>query len=171
MDAQEATQIAVTANETFETFYAREYPSQIRRAVLLLGSEADATDAVAHAFTNIFAKWGELDAPGSYLNRSVLNACRDVGRRRKHLTIVSSSAEVAIPINDPRAPDNNTASSVILNALLALPYKQRAVVVLKHYVGLSETEIADQLDIATGSVGPTLFRAHKQLKTTLKEFA
>lgn len=164
MATQQEDQVELPHREAFEDFYRREHPGQLRRAVLLLGSEADANDAVAHAFSKILERWAELENPGAYLNRSVLNACRDIGRSRRRLSVVGEhGARVA--------EDEHRPSMAILEALLALPYKQRAVVVLRHYVGLSEREIADQLGIASGSVGPTLFRAHSKLKSTLKEFA
>lgn len=150
--------------DAFERFYRSEQPGQIRRAILLLGSEADANDAVAHAFSNIYERWDHLDEPGAYLNRSVLNSCRDIARRRSRVTV----ADVEIDVANEHDIDQ---SRMVMKAVLELPYKQRAVVVLRHYAGLNEAEIADQLGIAQGSVGPTLFRAQAKLKKTLKEFA
>ena len=147
--------------DTFDAFYRHEYAGQLRRAVLLVGSEADASEAVAHAFTNVFERWDKLDAPGPYLNRAVVNACRDVGRGRARLRVV--------PTPDDRHGVDSYASHELMAALLALPYKQRAVVVLKHWVGLRESDIAEQLDIAAGSVGPTLARAYKRPKPFLQE--
>lgn len=148
-------------DQSFEAFYRHEYPGQFRRAALLVGSEADAGEAVAHAFTNIFERWDKLENPGAYLNRAVLNACRDIGRRRTKLTVVDADFEHSLA--------DEYGSADLFAALHALPYKERAVVVLKHWVGLRERDIAEQLDIAQGSVGPTLSRAYKRLKPHLQE--
>lgn len=153
--------VASAPDQSFEAFYRHEYPGQFRRAVLLVGSEADASEAVAHAFTNIFERWDKLENPGAYLNRAVLNACRDIGRRRARLRVV--------PTPNDRPGLDSYASHELMGALMALPYKQRAVVVLKHWAGLRERDIAEQLDIAEGSVGPTLSRAYKRLKPFLQE--
>jgi DNA-directed RNA polymerase specialized sigma24 family protein len=48
-----------------------------------------------------------------------------------------------------------------------LPFNQRAVVVLRFYVGLNNVEIAEALGCATGSVGPWLDRALKQLRKVM----
>lgn len=147
------------AAESFDAFYRQEYPGQFKRAVLLLGSQADAADSVAQAFTKVYEKWDRVHEPGPYLNRAVLNACRDVGRRRRRLDVVDAPTETS--------STDSYDSGELTRVLLSLPYKQRAVVVLKHWGGLREQDIADLLDIAPGSVGPTLARAHKRLKPLL----
>jgi len=48
--------------------------------------------------------------------------------------------------------DRVTQASVVWAALAGLPAKQRAVMVLRYYEDLSEAEIADTLNISTGSV-------------------
>jgi len=50
-----------------------------------------------------------------------------------------------------------------------LPWKQRAVVVMKFYEDPTEREIAERMDIRPGSVGPTLNRAMKKLRAAVGE--
>lgn len=162
MDTRMAPDFELAEALTFDTFYRAEHEGQLRRAYLMLGSEADAYDAVATAFTAVYQRWDTLDLPGPYLNRAVLNACRDVGRSRRKLRPVDGSDAPSEP-----ASDFDGTNVELADSLRALPHKQRAVVVLRHYVGMSEREIAEALDIAPGSVGPTLHRAHKKLKEIL----
>ena len=150
----------------FDAFYQREYGGQLRRAYLLLGSSADAKDAVASAFTSVYDRWDRIDAPGPYVNRTVLNECRTIWRRRRR---VHAGAHLSQEAGTRSDHSQESTDSVAMAQLLAsLPYKQRAVVVLKHYAAMSEREIADALDIAPGSVGPTLHRAHHALRKHLE---
>ena len=55
----------------------------------------------------------------------------------------------------------------IADLLDTLPFNQRASVILKFYVGLSNVEIASALGCPPGSVGPWLDRALKQLRRVL----
>lgn len=66
----------------FTDFYRAEHSAQVRRAILLVGSSETANDVVHDAMTAVYQRWDTIDAPGPYLNRAVLNGCRDVGRRR-----------------------------------------------------------------------------------------
>lgn len=141
----------------FAEFYRRELDGQVRRAALLLGSESVANDAVHDAFVALYRRWGDIAEPGPYLNRSVLNRCRDIGRRdtRKRNAIRRMGADSAQPEHD-----------VLWDVLSKLPFNQQAAVVLRFYAGMTETEIAASLDCAPGSVGPWISRA---LATMRKE--
>jgi RNA polymerase sigma factor (sigma-70 family) len=141
----------------FAAFYRRELDGQVRRAALLLGSESVANDAVHDAFVALYRKWGDIAEPGPYLNRSVLNRCRDSGRRdaRKRNAIHRTCGDSAPPDHD-----------VLWDVLSKLPFNQRAAIVLRFYAGMTESEIAASLDCAQGSVGPWISRA---LATMRKE--
>jgi RNA polymerase sigma factor (sigma-70 family) len=143
---------------SFADFYRSELDGQVRRAALLLGSSDLANDIVHDAFIEIFRRWNDLDAPGPYLNRAVLNRCRDVARtrtRRGRLLARFVTNEAAW---DPEP---------IADLLDGLPFNHRAAIVLKFYVGLSNVEIADALDCPIGSVGPWLDRGLKHLRTVM----
>ena len=142
----------------FSDFYRAELDGQVRRAALLTGSAELANDVVHDAFTEIFRRWNHLDDPGPYLNRAELNRCRDVGRARTRRTRMMQRL-----ISDETSWD----AEPIADLLDTLPFNQRAVVVLRFYVGLSNTEIADALDCAPGSVGPWIDRALKQLRKVM----
>lgn len=104
------------ADAGFELFYAREHAPQVRRAALLVGSDELANDLVHDAFIEVYRRWDQLDNPGGYLNRAVLNACRDEGRARpvrlRALRLIDSS--VVEPTDH------------VMDVLLGLPFNQRA---------------------------------------------
>jgi len=143
--------------ESFAEFYQRECPRQVRRATLILGSAEAAHDAVHDAFVAVFRRWDDLSVAGPYLERAVLNRCRDVGRRglvarRKTPRPAADVAEIDTPLYD---------------ALATLPFSQRAAVVLRYYHQLTEVEIAELLHCRPGSVGPWIQRGLRRLRKEL----
>lgn len=148
---------------TFEQFYVAELDGQVRRAFLLTGSNEVANDIVHDAMIDVYRKWATLRSPGAYLNRAVLNRCRDRGRRShvadRALRMVTT-AELAQP--------SGAADSVALERVLAgLPFNHRAALVLRFYGGATTAEIAAALDCRPGSVGPWITRGLAALRKEL----
>ena len=144
----------------FGDFYRLELDAQVRRAVLLLGSNDIANDVVHDAFIAVYRRWDTLDEPGPYLHMAVLNGCRGIHRQR------SRQGRLL-----PRLVDRGAPASVDehLDDLLAeLPFNQRAAVVLRFYGGLTTEEIASELGCAPGSVGPWIHRALAKLRKALR---
>jgi DNA-directed RNA polymerase specialized sigma24 family protein len=144
----------------FEAFYDSEIDRQVRRAVLLLGSNEVANDVVHDAFIEVFKRWSALDAPGPYLHSAVLNGCRAVhryrSRQRKYARRLWGGG-----------PDRGDDSDPLDDVLATLPFNQRAAIVLRFYYGLSTARIADELDCAPGSVGPWIDRGLKRMRKEL----
>ena len=148
-----------TTDVEFSAFYRTELDAQVRRAYLLLGDNEAANDVVHEAMTGVFQRWAELDQPAAYLNRAVLNGCRDAGRRR------TSSSRLLRRID---RPDTNDATSESLADVLAqLPFNHRAAVVLRFYAGATTNEIAEALGCAPGSVGPWIDRGLAAMRKVL----
>jgi RNA polymerase sigma factor (sigma-70 family) len=151
--------VRVPRAPTFAEFYRAEVGGQVRRAALLVGSAEQANDLVHDAFVEIYRRWSELERPAPYLNRAVLNRCRDAGRsRRRQVRLLPRLVAVD---REPWEPDS------IAPLLDALPFNQRAAIVLRFYVGMSNVEIAQVLRCPPGSVGPWIDRALKQLRKAL----
>jgi RNA polymerase sigma factor (sigma-70 family) len=148
-----------TRDAEFSEFYEREHAIQVRRAVVLVRSNEAANDLVHDAMIEVFTRWSALDEPGGYLNRAVLNRCRDFERRsRTHRRLLSRLVD----------GDSQPGPQEPLGELFdRLPFKQRAAVVLRYYSGLTIAEIAEALDCPQGSVGPWIDRALKSLKECL----
>ncbi len=144
----------------FTAFYRREHEPQVRRAALMLGSGEAAHDVVHEAMASMYKRWSTIDAPGSYLNRAVLNGCRAVVRTR----VAERGMQRRIrPVDDNTSPDD-----VLFDVLARLPFNQRAAVVMRYFAGMTENEIADALDTRPGSVGPWI---HRALATMRKELS
>jgi RNA polymerase sigma-70 factor (ECF subfamily) len=78
---------------------------------------------------------------------------------------------VAAPGAEPAAQtERNLAVDAVTDALAALPFAQRAVVVLHHFEGLSYAEVADVIRSTVPAVRSHLFRARRTLGTKLEEW-
>jgi RNA polymerase sigma factor (sigma-70 family) len=103
-----------------------------------------------------------------YLRVSVVNGCRSALRRRK-------TARAYVPPRDlePDGPDARAVLSEehreVLAALDQLAPRQREVLVLRYWSGLSEAEIASALDISRGAVKSTASRALTALEKILPD--
>ena len=147
-----------TATE-FAAFYSKELDGQVRRAFLLVGSSEAANDVVHDAFVAVYRRWDELESPGPYLNRVVLNGCRDLARQRnRHEAVLRRVGAVS---------DNVAVSDTLDDVLNDLPFNHRAAIVLRFYGQLSVAEIADALGARPGSVGPWIDRGLKKMRRAL----
>lgn len=143
----------------FSEFYRRELDPQVRRVTVLLRSDTLANDVVHDAMIEVYRRWDGILDPGAYLNRAVLNRCRDVGRRRA--TVERAHASLARPAvsDEPETP--------LAGLFDRLPFNQRAAVVLRYYADMTIADIATALDCPQGSVGPWIDRALKTLREQL----
>src|ERR687887_569473 len=142
-------------------------------AYRLLGSEADARDAVQEAFLlTVRAVRGEGAPPrdiarfAPWLRRVATNAALGELRRRPSFR-PGPMDEIADPVStgeygDPtRAAERREARGDVLRALLTLPDRQRAALTLREYEGFSYDEIAALLGVSRGAVERLLFRARR----------
>jgi RNA polymerase sigma factor (sigma-70 family) len=147
--------------DEIEVVYRRHYPSFLRVAAAITGSEESGHDAVQDAFAGAirgrhgYRRQGTLEA---WLWRSVVNAARS---RR-------SAARRTAPLTDvPAANDEHDTS--LRAALAALPERQRLIVFLRYFADLDYKTIARIAGIRSGTVAATLSAAHESLLATLKE--
>jgi RNA polymerase sigma-70 factor (sigma-E family) len=150
--------------------YARDRLTLVRLAVLLVDDVGAAEDVVQDAFAQLVRRASGLRDPGSahaYLRTAVVNGCRSALRRRR-----TARAYVAPA---PVVPDSPEASAVlaeahreVLAALGTLAPRQREVLVLRYWSGLSEAEIAATLGISRGAVKSTASRALDVLQEKLE---
>jgi RNA polymerase sigma-70 factor, ECF subfamily len=101
----------------------------------------------------------------AWLYRLLVNACADVGRRRRRWR-----AEIAVVAAEPIELDRATELAdrdELERGLRRLTDAQRSVLVLSFYRGLSPTEMADALDIPVGTVKSRLHYAIDALRAAL----
>jgi RNA polymerase sigma-70 factor (ECF subfamily) len=138
-----------------------------RLAGLLLGNAADAEDAVQDALTQAWRSFTDLrdhDRFGAWLDRIVVNACRDRLRRRQTVRFVP--LDVATPeASDPFAAV--LASDALLRLIAALPLEERAIVVLHYWADLPLDEVAARLAIPVGTCKSRLHRALGRVRSEM----
>jgi RNA polymerase sigma factor (sigma-70 family) len=147
----------VWVSESIEAAYARLYPRLVRLAFLLVDTTEHAEEAVQDAFARAYPKWGRIQNHDAYMRTAVVNTCRRVQRHRG----------VARGSPQPPADDAVLGADHIADVVRALPMPLRQVVVLRYYLQLSDTEIAETLHMAPGTVKSTLHRARARLRKEL----
>jgi RNA polymerase sigma-70 factor (sigma-E family) len=149
------------ADEAVADLYAAHWSRMVRVAWLLVRDQQVAEEIVQDALVGIHGRWARLqdhDRAVAYLRRSVVNGARSVLRHRtverSHLLAEQGSAP-ADHVRGPSAEEqvlDHVEHERMLEVLGTLPRRQREVLVLRYYLDLSESQIADALDIAPGSV-------------------
>ena len=140
-------------------------PKLYRTALLYLGGEALAVDAVDEAVYKGLLHHRRLRQPeffNTWLTRILLNACAAELRRRKRELAVAELPERAAADFD---------ALPLREAVRALPEELRAVVVLRYFQGLTLAETAAALDIPPGTVSTRQRRALALLRLELTEEA
>lgn len=130
--------------------HRQHYPGLVRLACLLLDERGAGEEVVQEAFVRIYQSWARVQ-PVAYLRSTVMNPARSrmrrrlVARRRVEpvATAGASPEEHAVLMDDQQE---------VLDAMRALPRRQRECLVLRYYLDLSELDIASTLGISTGSV-------------------
>ncbi|CAN5603910.1 SigE family RNA polymerase sigma factor [soil metagenome] len=151
--------------------YAAHRLSLVRLAILLVDDLASAEDVVQDAFTHLAGRMHRLRDPHAalgYLRTSVVNGSRSALRRRRTARGYAPPAEVEPPGPDDRAVLAEEHREV-LTALDRLAPRQREVLVLRYWSGLSEAEIATACGISRGAVKSTASRALDALELIMKE--
>jgi RNA polymerase sigma-70 factor (sigma-E family) len=159
--AFESTPVPVDASRpTFADFYRTTFTEMTRLAFLLTGSAETARDLVQDSFVRLHGKWDGVAEPRAYLRRTVVNACHSHHRRlrlqRQRRHFPTSQVDVV-----------DLGADEMTDAIAALPYRQRAAIVLRFWHDSSEAEIAATLGCRPGTVGSLIHRALAELRKAM----
>ncbi len=153
----------------FEEFAATRLPAVLRFAGVLTADRALAEDVVQEVLIRTSKRWdriGQLDRPELYVRKMIVNEYLSWRRRSWRLLPGGSATEV----DDRVTPDHagqHAERDALLTELGKLPRRQRTVLVLRYYEGLSDHEIADVLGCAPGTVRGYASRALAALRVEL----
>lgn len=152
---------------TFEEYAAATWPSLYRYAYLLTGHAADAEDLAQQTLLNAFRSWSRVaaaESPNAYLRRSLTNTFVSQRRPKKRRLEVLTDA----PPEAAGPPSGGSEDRMVLwPHVRSLAPRQRAVVVLRYYEGLSEQEIAEVLGCSRGTVKSSAHHALRTLRAAL----
>lgn len=150
----------------FGDFVRAGLPGLLRYGHALTGNPHDAADLVQTVLEKIGSRWSYVQHktgdPMAYIRRSMANAHISRWRRTKRESLVAE-----LPDTQPYHQADPFEHEPLWQALRALPPRQRAVMVLRYYEGLSEAEIADSLGISQGTVKSQASKAIASLRTKL----
>jgi RNA polymerase sigma-70 factor (sigma-E family) len=153
---------------TFDEFLDTQLGPLTRYARVLSGDRQSAHDLVADTLVAASKRWdniGQLDLPAAYVRRMLTNRHIDQGRRHR---IIRWTHQLPGENQLPAVSDatNGIHQRGFLDGLLReLPARQRAALVYRFYLGLSDDEIADELDMKVGSVRSAISRGLATLRT------
>jgi RNA polymerase sigma-70 factor (sigma-E family) len=148
-------------------FVAAHGQSLLRFAFLLTAGRAvEAEDLVQAVLTRLVERGLEgLENPLAYARRAVVNEHRSTARRRateeRHVARIADRDVVDDPVVSDRL--------ALLDALRALNEKERAVVVLRYYVDLPDSEIGEAVGCSRATVRSLVRRALAKLRARLGE--
>ena len=149
----------------FDQFVRDSSPGLLRTAYLLTGDRGYAEDVVQTALLQVARKWRRIRGePTPYARRAVVNLAKNHWRdrfRRPH----ESPATVESGYPPPDA--DVLLQQVLLPAVMDLPVRQRAVLVLRYFEDLSVEQTADALSCSTGTVKSQTHHALSKLREAL----
>jgi RNA polymerase sigma factor (sigma-70 family) len=154
-----------------QALMARHLPKMLTLARRMMGSQAEAEDAVQDAFLKLWthaARWQPGKAKfETWLYRVTVNKCYDRLRKRSGASL-DEAAEIADPA--PAADfvlENAALAGEIEAALAVLPERQRAAILLCHTQECGNIEAAEILGISVEALESLLARGRRTLRAKL----
>ena len=152
------------SDTAIQELYAASYRRLLGQLVGVTGSVAEAEDVVQEAFVRGLDHPRRLlgaDNPEAWLRTVAVNLARSRWRRARRLV------GLAPRLVDEAPDDDRDGHIVLLQALRDLPAGQREVIALHHLADLTVNEVADTLNVPTGTVKARLSRGRAALSTLL----
>jgi RNA polymerase sigma factor (sigma-70 family) len=146
----------------FAALFREEYAAVVRTAYLVLGDRQAAEDVAQEAFIRLFVHWRKVsryERPGAWLRRVAICLALRARRHRRPRTARLQPSPIRFQASD----------EPIHEAVLALPSKQRAAIVLYYFEDRPVREVAEILGCAVTTARVHLHRARKRLLEILGE--
>jgi RNA polymerase sigma-70 factor, ECF subfamily len=160
--------------DAYELLARRHAPMAYRVALRLCGKHHDAQDIAQEA---LIAAWENLDRFradakfSTWLYQIVTRRALSKLTRSRGTGSLDVLGDVPDPAEGPAAQaERDLAVDAVTDALAALPFPQRAVIVLRHFEGLSYAEVAEVTHSTVPAVRSHLFRARRTLGSRLQEW-
>ncbi len=147
----------------YDEFVAARSPRLLRVAYLLTRDWAEAEDLLQTALMKAWFAWARIDSdPEAYVRRII--ATTFTSWRRRHWSGEISRADLP-ERSGPDAMSGVEDRHGLWPALGRLPRRQRAVIVLRYFEDLTETQTAATLGIAVGTVKSQTSKALAALRS------
>jgi RNA polymerase sigma-70 factor (sigma-E family) len=135
-------------------------------ATLLAGGPAAGEDLLQAALERVMRHWHRVrDEPEIYLRRTIYHLAVDQWRsRRRHPEVLGKTGTGLDVAAQPDRTDAVHLRTALIQGLAQLPPRQRAVLVLRYWEQLSESEAADMLGCSLGTVKSSASRGLARLR-------
>ena len=158
------------SKEDFDRLYRTAYPRVYRTLAAILADPGAAEDCVQDAFVQAFQAWNRWrpDAPAeAWVHRIAVNRAISYRRSAKLRQVGEVLRRLGRPPHPPDPAEEATRPD-LLKALRSLPPKLAAAIVLRHYHGYTNREIAAALGVSERTVGTRLRQAGERLRAVLE---
>ena len=161
---------------SFDAFVGANLDGLLRTAYLITWDEREAEDLVQECLIKVARRWsrvGTMQHPLAYARRVLVNLATDDAkgrfRRRAELDTAVVGADRqrrSVGVEAPELARLETRSQLVA-ALAELAPRQRAVLVLRYFLDVSEANTAQALGCSVGTVKNTGAKALVRLRESL----
>ena len=151
-----------TEHGDFEDYVRGRSTALLRTCYLLTGDRGAAEDLLQGVLERVARRWSSIaDSPDAYVHRALTNAAVNRWRRRR---------PAELQLLERHHPSTQDAADIVavrdqlIRGLMALPARQRAVLVLRYFDDLSEAETAQALGCSLGTVKSQASRGLDRLR-------
>jgi RNA polymerase sigma-70 factor (sigma-E family) len=153
---------------SFPDFVTRQQQPLLRLAFLLAGDRGHAEDLVQTALMKTYRHWDritERGEPSAYVRRALVTTHTSWRRRAWHREQPTGRLP-DVPAAEPA--DRLDTGEELRRALLALPPRMRATVVLRYYEDLTELRTAQLMGCSESTVNTQAARGLERLRGVLR---
>lgn len=156
----------------YESVVARHLQSISRYAYRMLGNARDTEDIAQETFLRLWThahSWrSDKAGVSTWLHRIAHNLCIDLLRKDKSAVTSEYMDDYQTDESPAELPDQQERLDALRQALTNLPERQRSAIILNHYHGFSNRDIAQIMEISVDALESILARARRGLKAQLK---
>jgi RNA polymerase sigma-70 factor (ECF subfamily) len=165
------------SKEAFEALFRLHWSRVHRLSYLIVRDSSAAEDIAQESFVAALRHLDRFDSRrplGPWLNRIVVNRSIDWTRTRRLRTEIQAAPDDYrlesgdLAVSGPEAHEAQISGG-LMAALAELSADRRAVVVMRYLLDYSPSEIAEALDLPTGTVNSRLRRALDQLGASYED--
>ncbi|MBW1604141.1 SigE family RNA polymerase sigma factor [Streptomyces sp. JJ66] len=152
---------------TFTSYVRQRGPVLLRTARSLTANPCDAEDLLQTALTKTYQAWDRIEdhrALDGYVRRALVNTRTSQWRKRRVDEFACEELPEPEPVDGPDPAEQQALRDAMWRAVLKLPARQRAMVVLRYYEDLSEARTAQVMGVSVGTVKSAVSRALAKLR-------
>lgn len=157
----------------YRTLVARHLPAVLAVGRRILRDPAEAEDVAQEVMLRLWSSAADLEVAdagiGPWLRRVASNLAIDKWRATRRTEPRAEVPEEDVPATQLDALADQDLSQRVEEGIAKLPERQRLALILFHFEGLSQREVADKLNVSEDALESLLARARRKLKTEFED--